>query len=104
MIAQRLSDVAHRYGNELAIIDGEERITYTRLLQHVAGMRDWLQARLKAGPGDVIAASMRNTWQFVACLFAISELGATLMPCNPQWRERELRWFAARMRFHGVIS
>ena len=104
MIFERFSEVAHRYGNELAIIDGEQRITYTRLLQRVAGVRDWLETRLNIGPGDVIAASMRNTWQFVACFFAVSELGAVLMPCNPQWRARELCWFTARLRFRGVIS
>ena len=104
MISELFSHVARRYGNELAIIDGDERITYTRLLQQVARMRDWLQTTLNAGPGDVIAASMRNTWQFVACFFAASELGAVLMPCNPQWRARELRWFAARLRFCGAIS
>ena len=104
MISEWFRDVVHRYGNELAIIDREERITYTRLGQQVAVLRDWLQTRLQAGPGDVIAASLRNTWQFVACFFAVSELGATLLPCNPQWRAPELRGFAARLRFRGVIT
>jgi len=34
----------------------------------------------------VVAVSMSNRAQFVACFFAVSELGGVFMPCNPQWR------------------
>lgn len=67
-------------------------------------MRRWLQETLSPKPGEIIAASLSNTWQFVAGFFAISELGGVLMPCNPQWRAPELRGFARRLGFRGVIT
>jgi long-chain acyl-CoA synthetase len=103
MIAERLRRVALRNRDALAIVDGGQRISYGELLQRVQVAREWLRKTLDPKPGDVIAASLDNSWQFAVCFFAVSELGAVLMPCNPQWRAAELRTFAARLRFRGAV-
>ena len=104
MIFEQFRDAAHRYRDQSAIIDEDQRITYGQLLEHVAGMRGWLRNVLNPVAGDVIAASLSNVWQFAACFFAVSELGCVFMPCNPQWRAGELRWFAGRLKFRGVLT
>ena len=104
MIFDRFKDAARQHRDELAIIDGDRRITYGRLLELVGGMHAWLQKTLNPQAGDVVAVSMSNTAQFVACFFAVSELGCVFMPCNPQWRAGELRRFAARLGFTGVVT
>jgi acyl-CoA synthetase (AMP-forming)/AMP-acid ligase II len=103
MISEYLRDVVRRHPDELAIVDGDERIAYRQLPERVRAAREWLRSTLDPQPGDVVAVSLDNSWQFVACLFAVSELGCVLMPCNPQWRGGELRAFAGRLGFRGAV-
>ncbi len=103
MISGRLRLIALRNRDALAIVDSGQRISYGELFQRVAAVREWLQTTLDPKPGDVIALSLDNSWQFPACVLAASELGAVLMPCNPQWRAAELRTFAERLRFRGAV-
>src|SRR5690349_1671818 len=104
MIAQILSDTASHNWDGLAIIDGNERITYGALLDRIDGISRALREMLDPRPGDVIAASLSNSRQFVACFFAVSKLGSVFMPCHPQWRAAELRSLAACLAFRGVIT
>lgn len=104
MIGEHLRQIASRNPDHLAIIDGDERITYARLIQRINGLAARLQDSLRIRPGDVVAASLTNSWQFVACLFAVSDLGGVFMPCNPQWRAPELRGLAARLGLRGVVT
>src|SRR5580704_1323868 len=103
MISERLRLIALRNRDALAIIDGLQRISHGELFQRVDAVREWLQTALDPKPGDVIALPLDNSWQFAACFLAVSELGAVLMPCNPQWRAAELRTFAERLRFRGAV-
>src|SRR5579863_63594 len=104
MISELFRNSAQRHRDELAIVDRNQRITYGELLERVNAMRAWLRDALDPKAGDVIAVSQTNTWEFVASFFAIAELGAVFMPCNPQWRASELGWFAKRLGFRGVIA
>jgi acyl-CoA synthetase (AMP-forming)/AMP-acid ligase II len=103
MISEYLRRIVRRYRDELAIVDGDQRISYGELFERVQAAREWLRRTLDPKPGDVLAISLDNSWQFVACLFAVSELGCAIMPCNPQWRAPELRSFAGRLRFRGAV-
>ena len=104
MIFEQFRSTALRYPDEVAIVDGDLHITYGHLLEQIVGLRGWLRNALQPGTGDVIAASLSNRWEFAACFFAVSELGGVFLPCNPQWRARELRWFAERLKICGVIT
>jgi acyl-CoA synthetase (AMP-forming)/AMP-acid ligase II len=103
MISEYLRDVVRRYHDEVAIVDGDQRITYGELFERVQAAREWLRATLDPKPGGVIAVSLDNSWQFVACFFAVCELGCAIMPCNPQWRAAELRGFAGRLGFRDAV-
>lgn len=104
MIAERLRALAEDNPERLAIVDGEERITYGQLLRRIDSARQWLHERLHVAPGDVILGSLENSWQFVACFFAIAESGGVFMPLHPGWRAPELRSFHERLKIHGVIT
>ena len=104
MILDRFREVANQHWDELAIVDNGERITFGRLAGEAARHRTWLKAALDPQPGDVIAITMLNCWQFVACILALSDLRAVIMPCNPQWRGQELRELATRIAFRGVVA
>ena len=103
MIFERFREIANQHCEETAIIDNQEVFTYGRLLEEVARHRHWLETTLDPRPGDVIAATVLNGWQFTACFFALSGLRAVLMPCNPQWRAAELRRLHERIGFRGVV-
>jgi acyl-CoA synthetase (AMP-forming)/AMP-acid ligase II len=103
MISEYLRSVVQRCHDELAIVEGDQRITYGQLFERVQATREWLRRTLDPQPGDVIAVSLDNSWQFVACFFAVCELGCVSMPCNPQWRAAELRAFAARLGFRAAV-
>jgi acyl-CoA synthetase (AMP-forming)/AMP-acid ligase II len=103
MIHELLRDVARKEHRGLAIIDGDQRLTFDELYARVQGAREWLRRTLDLKPGDVIALSLDNSWQFVACSFAVSELGGVMAPCNPQWRAAELRSLATRLNFRGAV-
>ena len=104
MIAERLRALAEDNPERPAIVDGGERITYSQLLRRIDSAREWLQQRLHVAAGDVILGSLENSWQFVACFFAIAESGGVFMPLHPGWRATELRSFRERLKIHGVIT
>ena len=104
MIAQRLRALAEDKPERPAIVDGEERITYGQLLRQIDRSREWLERRLHLAPGDVILGSLENSWQLVACFFAIAESGGVFMPVHPGWRAPELRSIGERVKIHGVIT
>lgn len=103
MIGESLRRVALANRDRVAIVDGDQRLTYGDLLERVQGARAWLGSTLNCKPGDVIAAALENSWQFAACLFAVSEMGCILMPCNTEWRAAELIPLAGRLGFRGAI-
>jgi long-chain acyl-CoA synthetase len=103
MISDLLNDVVRQQPGQLALVDGAERITFGELSERVRAARDWLRETLDPQPGDAIAVSLDNSWQFVASFFAVAELGCVLAPCNPQWRAAELRAHATRLTFRGAI-
>ena len=103
MIFEKFREVANQHWNQPAIIDNEEVFTFGRLLEEVGRHRAWLETALDPRPGDVIAATVPNGWQFAATFLALCELRVVLMPCNPQWRAAELRQLHARIGFRAVI-
>jgi long-chain acyl-CoA synthetase len=103
VISERLRHVVARHRHELAIVDGSERITFGGLLERINAAREWLRGELHLSPGDVIAIALDNSWMFVACCFAVSELGGVSLLCNPQWRAAELAVLAGRVSFRAAI-
>ena len=104
LIFEHLRNAASQYTEQCAIVDGDERITYGRLLERAGAIRAWLQSAMRPREGDVIAASLANSWQFVASFWAVSELGCVFLPCNPNWRAAELEGLVKRLQIRGVIT
>ena len=105
MIAALFREIAAEHFDELAIIDGDRRITYGALSTEVNRARSWLGASLKdGGEGQVIAVCLKNSWQFVASFFAIAENGGIFLPVNPNWRGAELRRFSEQLPTGGAIT
>jgi len=70
MISEYLRDVVRRYCDRLAIVDGDQRLSYGQLWERVQAAREWLQSTLDPKPGDVIAVVARQLLAVVvACFF-----------------------------------
>jgi acyl-CoA synthetase (AMP-forming)/AMP-acid ligase II len=80
-----------RFGERLALIDGERRITYA---QYGQMLRDVAHAFVYAGiaPGDRVGILLPNTWEFALAYHAATLAGAIPSPMNPSYKEREVRY------------
>ncbi|MEB3103701.1 class I adenylate-forming enzyme family protein [Ferviditalea candida] len=73
------------------IYDGTRRINYRELHEE----SDWIasaMSRLGIGKGDRIGVSLPNWHEFIVLYFAISKLGAILVPFNTRYREDEVEY------------
>jgi long-chain acyl-CoA synthetase len=103
-IGQRFAEVAKRHSGELAIVDREHRITYGRLAEEIAIAAKQMAESFPIAPGDVVAASLRNSLEFVTSFFAIAQLGGIFLPVNPQWRPRELGDLTQRLNVRCTLT
>ena len=83
-----LAATAATYGTELAVIDGDERLTYADL--HDAARR-FAAALVGAGvePGDRVAIWAPNSWRWIVSVLGLFEAGATLVPVNTRFKGSE---------------
>jgi fatty-acyl-CoA synthase len=83
---RRVTDARH--GHE-ALVCGEVRATYDQLLERTRALARGLH-RLGVRKGDKVAALLPPGPEFVTLFFAVAELGAVIVPLNPQLRRRGL--------------
>jgi long-chain acyl-CoA synthetase len=72
-----------------ALVHGNERLNHADLLERVERLAHGLAAR-GIGPGDAVALRLPNGPAFVTAFFAITGLGAVVVPLNPRF-ERDFR-------------
>ena len=72
---------AARTPEKLALVYGDRRITYCELLDRAGRMAGYLVAR-GIGPGDVVAACMKNSPAFIEIAIGASHIGAVFLPVN----------------------
>ncbi len=71
-----------------ALVHGDRRITHEQLLDRVERMAGALAAS-GVRPGDAVALLLPNGPAFVTAFFAITGLGAVVVPLNPQFQPAE---------------
>jgi len=91
-IPEMLASVARRFGDRTAVVDGEERVTYSELLARVNRLAGELQQR-GIDSKTRVALLLPNGLDFVLAYFAITATGALVVPMNAQYQERELLYF-----------
>ena len=73
----------------LAIIEGQQQITYQQLQEKTAAYRDFFYA-LGIRCGDNVALCSRNCQEYIFAYMAINWLGAVAVPINFQLSPREI--------------
>ena len=72
---------ASRTPDRLAVLFKDQRITYAALARRIETTAGFLAAQ-DIKPGDVVALFMKNSAAFLELAFAVSHLGAVLLPIN----------------------
>ncbi len=88
-MAQAFRHVADLCREQEALVCGEQRITYGQLQDRAHVLARGLQD-LGVGKGDRIAMLLPPGPEFVYLFFAVAELGAVIVPLNPQLRPKRL--------------
>jgi len=79
------------YRDSTFIVYEDERVTYEGWFRAAAALAGEL-ARLGIGKGDRVALAMRNIPEWPVILFAVTSLGAIVVPLNAWWTGAELAY------------
>lgn len=93
MYQELVTDALHHaeriYGEQPAVVDGDEVITYERFADNCRRMAATLADR-GIEPGDRVAALLLNRREYLELYFAVSGMGAILVPLNLRHAPAEL--------------
>lgn len=103
MLVELLYASARASPDRIAVVYGDERVSYEELVERVERLAHGLAAR-GVRPGDAVALLMGNTPTFVASFFAITGLGAVVVPLNPQFKQGELESCFRSCRVSAVLA
>ena len=82
---------AKERGKKVALFDGEEKIRYRDILYRADKLAATMADR-GIGRGDKVALFLRNSPEFIYAVFAISKLGAIVVPVNTFLKGEELSY------------
>ena len=79
---------ADRFGDRLAVLDGDERLTYAELLHEA---RTFGAGLVAAGvePGDRVAIWAPNSARWIVAVLGLFQAGAVLVPVNTRFKGAE---------------
>ncbi|HSL92801.1 MAG TPA: AMP-binding protein [Candidatus Limnocylindrales bacterium] len=89
LIRDILARNARNYPDRIALVMGEESVTYRELSARVARRASALRI-LGLGKGDRVAVLMRNSPSYMEFLYAVLQIGGVLTPLNELLIAREL--------------
>jgi long-chain acyl-CoA synthetase len=89
-LGKMLAQSAEKYGEQVAVIHGETRITYRDLNRAAAALGNHLRS-LNLTKGDKVAVMLPNCPEFIIAYFAIQKIGGVAVTLNVQSTPYELR-------------
>ena len=91
-----LAERAQATPEALALLIGEGRWTYSQLDELTGRLSGYLQAQ-GVRPGDLVAALLPNSLEYVCLIHALARLGVILVPLNTRLTEAEIAWQLAHV-------
>ena len=82
---------ARKRGRKVVLFVDEEKISYSEVLQRVDRLAAFFSQR-GIGEDDKVALFLRNSPEFIYAVFAISKIGAIVVPVNTFLKEEELSY------------
>jgi long-chain acyl-CoA synthetase len=103
MLTELLYENASARPDEAALVYRGERISHAELVDRVERLAAGLAAE-GIGAGDAVALLLPNDPTFISAYYAISGLGAVVVPVNPAFKQDELEFSFRQTNVRAVIS
>src|SRR5580693_3123412 len=87
---------------QLAVVDGDRRLTYLDFNAYVNRVAHGL-AGLGYERGAALAVASGNSADFLAVYYACAKLGVVCVPVNLGWRSDELAYVLGHSRARGIV-
>jgi long-chain acyl-CoA synthetase len=87
---------------QLAVVDGDRRLTYAEFNAYVNQLAHGL-AGLGYERGAALALASGNSADFLAVYFACAKLGVVCVPVNLGWRPDEVAYVLGHSRARGIV-
>ncbi|UGT72879.1 amino acid adenylation domain-containing protein [Mycolicibacterium smegmatis] len=71
--------------DEVAVVDGERRLTYRHLETHVAQLAHAVRVAAGEGPEPIVAIGVPRSAEMVVCVLAAMMAGVAFVPLDPSW-------------------
>jgi long-chain acyl-CoA synthetase len=94
---------AERYRSRVALLFGDQRITYETLNNSINRLARGLRG-LGIGKGDRVAILLVNSPEFIVAYFATLKLGATVVPLNHMFKTEELHYILGDAEASVIIT
>lgn len=101
-VVHMLADAAKQSPDKVALICGQEQLTYREYVACVAGLAHEL-GQSGLGPGERVVLLMGNSLDIAIATFAVQAAGAQVVPLNPAYTASELRQVLASAGARGII-
>ncbi|GAB3130278.1 FadD3 family acyl-CoA ligase [Tsukamurella serpentis] len=101
-IATVLRNVAQQFAGRTAVVDGEQRISYTDLHDRVRVFAKALLAE-GIGPGDRVAVCAPNSEEWIEAALGAAYIGAVLVPVNTRYTGPEIVDLLERTRARAFV-
>ncbi|MBC8753910.1 amino acid adenylation domain-containing protein [Kordia sp. YSTF-M3] len=86
----------------MAIIDGETKIDYKRLMKRASEVVGELQNR-GVEPGSLVGVCMDRSWELVATLIGVMQAGCAYVPLDPAYPQDRIRYMLEHSRAVAAI-
>ena len=96
------ADWLARSPDDTMIIEGEHRISVAQFDRLCAQAAAWMAAH-GVGPGDKVAVWVVNRVEWLALLFGLARVGATLVAVNTRYRSHELHYILSNAQASMLV-
>jgi fatty-acyl-CoA synthase len=88
-VPDMLAEAAERWPDHIAVLDGDDEISYAELL---SSARDVARNLAAAGvvEGDHVATFLGESWKHTAIIYGVLQVGAVIVPLNMTWERAEI--------------
>jgi long-chain acyl-CoA synthetase len=101
-VGDSLTRTAASRPDQLAVVDGDRRLTYAEFNGYVNRLAHGL-AGLGYERGDALAMASGNSADFLAVYYACAKLGVVCVPINLGWRPDEVAYVLGHSQARGIV-
>lgn len=102
-LAELSDHAAIRFGDAVALIDGENRLSFAQIGRLAAHFSEELRT-LGLSRGDRVMLNLSNGWRWIIAYYGVLRTGAVAVPCNIMLTAAELDYIAGHSGARAIIS